>query len=95
MEKKDQVKELWHTVYDLVRGPGRVQTPFGNSIVHLPHNFDEVLMNDIAALQTAVGEDMASRIAAIRTRLDIAQSMGLIGSTDIERLHVMLDKLEG
>ncbi|CAN5436386.1 hypothetical protein BH10PAT3_BH10PAT3_2010 [soil metagenome] len=93
MDKKAQIKELWQSVYDLIRGPGRLQTILGNSTAHLTPKFDEELLNDISLMQKQTGDELHDSVAAIRSEVGLAQSMGLFGKTDLERINVLLDKI--
>ncbi len=93
MNNSEQVSELWHEVYDLLRGPGRLQTFLGNSTSHLPQKYDEDLLNDISSLKSLSGNELEDVVARIRTKLGIAQAMGLFSSKDTERVNVLLDKI--
>lgn len=91
MSKNEQVKELWHFVYDLVHGPGRNHTII--PALMLVERFDEGLMNEIAGITKLSGDELMQTIEDVRAKLHIAQATGVIGTTDMERINGLLDKI--
>ncbi len=90
-ERAEQLKHVWHLVYDLLNGPGQAKTY--NAFVSLPPRFAPDLLNEISALKTAPDNELAQRVEEVKARSGVAQSMGLFGEKDLERINRELDKL--
>lgn len=92
MSHSTQIYLIWHTVYDLLHGPGSAKTY--SSSLSLEPRFEEDLLGDIAALkEDATPEDRREGVEAIRAKVSVAHATGLFGDTDLERINTELDKL--
>jgi hypothetical protein len=89
-DRTEQIKHVWHLVYDLLNGPGRAQTY--NAFVSLPPRFDQDLLNSVSGLRASDSE-LTKKVEEVRAHISIAQSMGLFGEKDLESINIELDKL--
>jgi len=90
-DRGEQLKLVWHLVYDLINGPGQAKTY--NAFVSLPPRFNQDLLNSIAALGNISGSELAQKGEEVRAQISVAQSMGLFGEKDLARINIELDKL--
>jgi hypothetical protein len=93
MAQKEQVKQLWHMVYDMLHGPGRPMTGMGASYMMMSHKFDEELLNGIGELGKYSGKELQKAVEEVRAKAAIYQATSLIGAKDLERIEIALDHI--
>ena len=94
MDRKTQIKELWDVVTAIITGPRMGDQSYTRTSSPISQKSVNEFLNSVTLLQNAKPEELAQEVEKVRGQAHMLQAVNRIGSSDLERINLLLDKIE-